>query len=52
MIKITLKNSTVVNWDNTEYSDYTYDGKFFIISKNGERVGFYNLDFIIAIIIK
>ena len=52
MIIITMANSQVVKWQHDEFSDYMYDGKFFIIIRNGEWVGFYNLDHVISIIIK
>lgn len=51
MIKITMKNSTVVNWNEGEWDDYKYDGKFFIVIKNGAWIGFYNLDFVISIVV-
>lgn len=35
-----------------EYTDYKYDGKAFIIVRNGEWVGIYNMDSIISVIIK
>ena len=52
MIKIVMTNSDTVKWCKDEFDDYTYDGKFFIIKRNGEWVGFYNLEYVISIIIK
>lgn len=52
MIKITMTNSKVVKWHKGEFDDYMYDGKFFIVIRNGEWVGFYNLDHVISIIVK
>ena len=52
LIKIVMRNSDMVKWDKDEWDDYKYDGKFFIIMKNGAWIGFYNLDFVISIIIK
>ena len=52
MIKITMTNSKVVKWLNGEFDNYMYDGKFFIVIRNGEWVGFYNLDHVISIIVK
>ena len=52
MIIITMTNSQEVKWQRDEFSNYMYDGKFFIIIRNGEWVGFYNLDHVISIIIK
>lgn len=52
MIIITMANSQKVKWQKEEYDNYIYDGKFFIIVKNGEWIGFYNLDTVISIVIK
>ena len=49
MIKITMKNGETAKWTN--YTDYKYDGKFFIVIRDGEWVGFYNLDHVISIVI-
>lgn len=52
MIKITMTNSQEVKWNKEEYDNYMYDGKFFIIMKNNEWIGFYNLDAVISIVVK
>ncbi len=52
MIKITMTNSKVVTWHKGEFDDYMYDGKFFIVIRNGEWIGFYNLEHVISIIVK
>lgn len=52
MIKITFKNGNVIRWKKKTYTDYKYDGKCFIITKDGKWVGLYNIDSIISIIIK
>ena len=52
LIKIVMTNGTEVKWLSEQWDDYKYDGKFFIIMKNGSWVGFYNLDFVISIIVK
>lgn len=52
MIKIVMANSNIVKWREEEFDDYKYDGKFFIISRKGAMVGFYNLDYVISIIVK
>lgn len=46
MITIKFKNgqSNVVTWSEDSYDDYMYDGKYFIIMKRTQWVGFYNLD--------
>lgn len=52
MIRIVLKNGKVLKWKKKEWDDYKYDGKYFIVVKNGNWIGFYNLDNIISIRIK
>ena len=52
IIKILMTNSDEIKWAADQWDDYKYDGKFFIIMKNGSWIGFYNLDKIISIIVK
>ena len=52
MIQITFKNGTICRWKKEEYSDYKYDGKCFIVIKEEEWVGIYNMDSIICVIVK
>lgn len=52
MIKITMTNSKEVKWGKEEYDSYMYDGKFFIIIKDSNWIGFYNLDAVISIVVK
>lgn len=52
MIKIKMKSGALVEWKENEFTDYAYDGKMFIIVKNHIRVGFYNVDNIISIVIE
>ena len=52
MIKITMTNSKVVKWLKGEFDDYMYDGKFFIVIRDSEWIGFYNLEHVISIIVK
>lgn len=52
MIKIIFKNGTVVKWKKEEWTDYKYDGKCFIIIKDEQWVGFYNVGSIVSVIIK
>lgn len=52
MIIITMANSQEIKWQKEEYDNYIYDGKFFIIAKNGEWIGFYNLNTVISIVIE
>lgn len=50
-ITITMKNGNVVTWEKSEFTDYAYDGKMFIVVKDHVRVGFYNVDNVISIVI-
>ena len=52
MLKIIMNNSQEVKWQKEEYDNYMYDGKFFIIIKNGEWIGFYNLNAVGSIVVK
>lgn len=52
MIKITLTNSDEIKWTKEEYTDYKYDGKCFIIIKDNQWVGIYNINSIVSITIK
>lgn len=52
MIKITLKNGNLVTWEKDSYTDYKYDGKCFIIIRNEQWIGFYNIDHTISITVK
>ena len=52
LIKIVMANSEEVKWTKEEWDDYVYDGKFFIIKRNSQWVGMYNLDYVISIIVK
>ena len=49
MIKITMTNGNVITWGEEAYTDYKYDGKFFIIIRDEQWVGFYNLDHVFSI---
>lgn len=43
-ITITMKDGKYAEWEKDDWDDYTYDGKFFIVIKDGAWIGFYNLD--------
>lgn len=51
MIRIELKNGNVCKWKKRSYTDYMYDGKFFIIIQKHQWVGFYNLDEVTEIVV-
>lgn len=52
MIKITLKNGNICKWKKKEYTDYKYDGKCFIVIKDDQYVGLYNMDSIISVVVR
>ncbi len=54
ILEITLKNGHVVVWDadKGEWDDYSYDGSAFIVKKDGDYVGIYNMDSVICAVAK
>lgn len=45
MIEIVFKDSDTVHYYNPDqYTDYRYDRKFFIVIRDKQWIGFYNLD--------
>ena len=52
LVKIVFKNGRVAVWTKEEYNDYKYDGKCFILIKDGQWIGFYNMDSVTSITIK
>ena len=44
MIEIVFKNGDMAHYNSEEYTDYRYDGKYFIVIKEKQWIGFYNLD--------
>lgn len=44
MIEIVLKNGDMAHYKPDEYTDYKYDGKYFIVIYEKQWIGFYNLD--------
>lgn len=49
---IQFKDGHIDTWRDKTYTDYYYDGKFFIIIRNKQWVGMYNLDTIEKIVYK
>ncbi len=53
MIRIVFKNGEVVKWKKKKkYTDYRYDGRYFIVIRDKQWVGLYNLDCVATIEIK
>ena len=45
-ITIDFRNGEICHYGPEEYTDYQYDGKYFIVIKDKQWIGFYNLDVI------
>lgn len=43
-ILIVFQNGDICHYKPEEYTDYRYDGKYFIVIKDKRWIGFYNLD--------
>ena len=52
LIKIIMTNSEEVKWTGDKWDDYLYDGKYFIIKKDGVWVGMYHLDYVFSLVVK
>ena len=44
MIEIVFKNGDMANYKPEDYTDYKYDGKYFIVIYERQWIGVYNLD--------
>lgn len=49
---ITFKDGDIAHYEPNQYTDYKYDGKYFIVVYNEQWIGFYNLDAVKRIDIK
>jgi len=49
-IEITLVNGNKFTWDKTKFTDYSYDGKCFIIKKYDRWVGIYPVDALLSFV--
>ena len=52
MIQIVFQNQDIVCYKPDEYTEYKYDGKYFIVIKGMQWIGFYNLNCIEYIEVK
>lgn len=44
MIEIVFKNGDMAHYKPSDYTDYKYDGKYFIVIYEKQWIGLYNLD--------
>ena len=44
MLEIVFRNGDFVSYKPEEYTDYKYDGRYFIVIYDKQWVGFYNLE--------
>jgi len=44
VIEIVFRNGNMTHYSPNEYTDYKYDGKYFIVIREKQWIGFYNLD--------
>lgn len=49
-IEITFKNGNKCTWDETEFTEYSYDGKCMIIKKDDRLVGIYPVDALLSFV--
>ena len=46
---IKFKNSDIAHYSPSEYTDYEYDGKCFIVIKDKQWIGIYNMDVVACV---
>jgi len=52
IIKILFKDGQTTIWDKDKWDDCSYDGKAFVIKKDGSLVGLYAIDSVVSIVVK
>ena len=52
MIEIVFTNGDMAHYEPTDYTDYKYDGKYFIVIYEKQWIGFYNLDCVEYIVVE
>ena len=52
MIEIVFNNGDMAHYEPSEYTDYKYDGKYFIVIYEKQWIGFYNLDCVEYIVVE
>lgn len=49
MLRIVYKNGEVIIYQADQYTDYSYDGKCFIVINGKQWIGIYNMDCVSAV---
>ena len=44
MLRIVFKNGEVLTYDEGAFTDYSYDSKCFIVIRDKQWIGIYNMD--------
>ena len=52
MIEIVFNNGDMAHYEPTDYTDYKYDGKYFIVIYEKQWIGFFNLDCVEYIVVE
>lgn len=50
-IEITFKNGAIITYTGNDWDDYSYDGKFFFIRREGVNIAMYNADEVLSVIL-
>lgn len=48
-IVITLRDGDIIIWSENEYDDYSYEGSVFVVIRNNEWVGIYNMKDVVSV---
>lgn len=51
-ITITFKNGNRISFNEKQWDDYSYDGSFFAIKKNGANIAMYNAENVFSVELK
>ena len=51
MMEIKFRNGEIARYKDDDYTDFRYDGKYFMVIRDNKWIGFYNLDSIMCILV-
>lgn len=46
MLEITMKNGNTITYDADSFTDYSYQGAVFVVIRNCQWIGIYNMNMI------